>query len=116
MRDDLIAVLAVLSACVVALKLPQETDGPAIVAAAQALAARLEAAERERETNAERCLEALDDIAKLLVERNAAQARADAAEAKLAALVEAWDAWKRYGNPTSPVDLDEAIRRIQGAP
>ena len=79
-----------------------------------ALAARLEAAERERETNAERCLEALDDIAKLLVERNAAQARADAAEAKLAALVEAHDAWKRYGNPTSPFDLDEAIRAARG--
>ena len=68
------------------------------------LTARLEAAERERETNAERCLEALDDIAKLLVERNAAQARADAAEAKLAALVEAatavceWDPARLEGN------------------
>lgn len=39
-----------------------------------------------------------------------------AAEAKLAALVEAHDAWKRYGNPTSPFDLDEAIRRIRGEP
>lgn len=38
----------------------------------------------------------------------------DAAEAKLAALVEAHDAWKRYGNPTSPFDLDEAIRAARG--
>ena len=97
-----------------------------------ALAARLEAAERERgELRAEvvtlradleewrrshREAESLADQAKRRRERTleTVEARADAAEAKLAALVEAHDAWKRYGNPTSPFDLDEAIRAARG--
>lgn len=40
--------------------------------------------------------------------------RAEAAEAKLEALVESYDAWKRHGDPSTPFDLDAALRAARG--
>ena len=86
----------------------------AVTADAEALTARLEAAERGRDELRAVAVSVLDACGVRAVAPRHAPEVVQRVVAKLAALVEAHDAWKRYGNPTSPFDLDEAIRAARG--